>query len=80
MSMMSENDYICIDTRGETAYKHGHIPGAVCWSGNYDEFKKFSEDKKLILYCTYGEKSIAISKNLLQKGYEAYNLSGEYRQ
>ena len=58
MSLMPSDDYICIDIRGETAYQQGHIPGAVCWNGNEESLKRFSEYKKLIVYCTYGEKSI----------------------
>lgn len=80
MSVMSADDYICIDTRGETAYQHGHIPGAVCWNGNDEGLKRFPEDKKLIVYCTYGEKSIVTTEKLIQEGFEAYNLSGGYRE
>ena len=80
MSLMPSDDYICIDIRGETAYQHGHIPGAVCWNGNEESLKRFSEYKKLIVYCTYGEKSIVTTEKLIQKGFEAYNLSGGYRE
>ena len=80
MSLMPSDDYICIDIRGETAYQHGHISGAVCWNGNEESLKRFSEYKKLIVYCTYGEKSIVTTEKLIQKGFEAYNLSGGYRE
>lgn len=80
MSMMDADDYLCIDTRGETAYRYGHIPGAVCWDGNDESFKRLPNDKKLIVYCTYGEKSIASTEKLIQRGFEAYNLSGGYRE
>lgn len=79
MSVMPADDYICIDTRSETEYQHGHIPGAVCWYGS-NEGLKIPEDKKLIVYCTYGEKSIEVVKELAQKDFEAYNLSGGYRE
>lgn len=80
MRMTPADDYICIDTRGETAYQHGHIPGAVCWNGNEESPEKFPKDKKLIVYCTYGEKSLAAAEKLVRKGYDAYNLSGGYRE
>lgn len=80
MDVMPADDYICIDTRSETAYQHGHIPGAVCWNDNSEDLKRFLEDKKLIVYCTYGEKSIVITEKLIQKGFEAYNLLGGYRE
>lgn len=76
MNLMSADDYICIDIRGETAYQHGHMPGAVCWNGDDEVFQRFLGDKKLIVYCTYGEKSIVITEKLIQKGFEAYNLLG----
>ena len=80
MGVMPADDYICIDTRSENAYQHGHIPGAVCWNDNGEDLKRFPKDKKLIVYCTYGEKSIVITEKLIQKGFEAYNLSGGYRE
>lgn len=80
MSMMSSDDYICIDTRGETAYQHGHIPGAVCLDSSKEGFNRFPENKKLVVYCTYGEKSIVTTEKLIQKGFEAYNLLGGYRE
>lgn len=80
MSAMSADDYICIDTRSEVEYQHGHIPGAVCWNESDEGFMRFPKDKKLIVYCTYGEKSIVITETLIRKGFEAYNLSGGYRK
>ena len=80
MSLLPVDGYICLDIRSETAYQHGHIPGAVCWDGNDESLKRFTEDKKLIVYCTYGEKSIVTTEKLIQKGFEAYSLSGGYRK
>lgn len=80
MGLMPPDDYICVDIRSETAYQHGHIPGAVCWDGNNEVFQRFPRDKKLIVYCAYGEKSVVTTEKLIQKGFEAYNLSGGYRK
>lgn len=80
MGMLSADEYVCIDIRGTAAYRHGHIPGAVCWDGDEESFQKFPEDKKLVVYCTYGEKSVAIAEKLVRRGYEAYSLSGGYRE
>lgn len=80
MGAMARNDYICLDIRGETAYLHGHIPGAVCWNGNAEGLSGFQEGQKLIVYCSYGENSIEVTEQFIQKGYEAYNLKGGYRE
>jgi Dinucleotide-utilizing enzymes involved in molybdopterin and thiamine biosynthesis family 2 len=80
MKVMDADDYLCIDTRGEAAYQHGHIPEAVCWDGRYENLKKISNGKKLIVYCTYGKESIKQTEKLNLKGFEAYNLSGGYRE
>jgi rhodanese-related sulfurtransferase len=80
MSVMDADDYLCIDIRGKNAYRHGHIPGAICWEGSDENLNRFPNDKKLIVYCTYGEKSIALTEKLNQRKFEAYNLLGGYRE
>ncbi|MDE6698968.1 MAG: molybdopterin-synthase adenylyltransferase MoeB [Lachnospiraceae bacterium] len=80
MNEMSEDDYICIDMRGEIAYQHGHIPGAICWDCSDDMTKDLPGNKKLIVYCSYGENSIVLADKLKQQGFEAYNLAGGYRE
>ena len=80
MRVMDADDYLCIDIRGEDAYQHGHIPWAICWDGSDGNYDRFPNDKKLIVYCAYGEKSVGPTGNLNQKGFNAYNLSGGYRE
>lgn len=80
MNLMDADDYLCIDIRGKTAYQHGHISGAICWNGNDEGFRRLPNDKKLIVYCMYGEKSSMLTDELIQSGFEAYNLSGGYRE
>ncbi len=80
MSAMPADDYLCIDIRGEIAYQHGHIPGAVYWNGSDEGLEELPKTKKLVVYCTYGEKSITAVKKLEQRGFETYNLSGGYRE
>lgn len=74
-----ENTYTYVDIRGETAFLHGHIPGAVCWNEEKDTAEMLPSGK-LIIYCSHGEQSAAAAKRLREQGYEAYNLSGGYRQ
>lgn len=79
MAALPPESYLCLDIRGEIAYQHGHIPGAACWDGSDGSLAGLPKDKKLIVYCTYGEKSIAPAEKLNQNGFAAYSLSGGYR-
>ncbi|MDO5154892.1 MAG: molybdopterin-synthase adenylyltransferase MoeB [Eubacteriales bacterium] len=69
-------DILFVDTRGSVAYMHGHIDGAI-------EIESLSEEKhknkKLIVYCMYGQKSAVVVKKLRERGYEAYDLVGGYK-
>lgn len=74
------NGYIYVDIRSEIAYRNGHIPGAVYWDGSEEGLERLPKDKKLMVYCTYGEKSIAAAEKLKQSGFDAYNFPGGYRE
>lgn len=78
ISAMPEDSYIYVDVRSEIAYQHGHIANAVHWNG-VDKIT-FPENKRIIVYCTYGENSIPLVGKLKKSGYDAYNLSGGYRE
>ena len=80
VSAMPIGDYLYIDIRSKIAYQNGHIPEAVYWDCGEESLERFPKDKKLIVYCTYGEKSIVATEKLEQKGFDAYNLSGGYRE
>ena len=80
VELLSDDDYIYLDVRGEIAYQHGHIPKAYEWAGDFSHIKELPKDKKLVVYCNYGEKSAPIAEQLRQEGYDAYNLSGGYRE
>ena len=80
VELLSDDDYIYLDVRGEIAYQHGHIPKAYEWAGDFSRIEELPKDKRLIVYCNYGEKSALIAEQLRQEGYEAFNLSGGYRE
>ena len=80
VELLSDDDYIYLDVRGEIAYQHGHIPKAYEWAGDFSHIEELPKDKRLIVYCNYGEKSAPIAEQLRQEGYEALNLSGGYRE
>ena len=70
--------YVYVDIRGQIAYEHGHIPGAICW--NKDELpSKLPEDKMLIIYCSIGENSVVVAQDLQMQGYKAYSLKDGFR-
>lgn len=77
---MEESKYLYVDVRDEIAYKHGHIDEAVFWDGKEESADNLPKNKKLIVYCTYGENSIRYAKKLVNLGFDAYNLTGGYRQ
>lgn len=80
LKAMPAGDCFYIDIRSESAYRNGHIPGAVYWDCADQNLEGFPKDKKLIVYCTYGENSIAVTEKLRQRGFDACNLSGGYRE
>ena len=74
VELLSDDDYIYLDVRGEIAYQHGHIPKAYEWAGDFSHIEELPKDKRLIVYCNYGEKSAPIAEQLRQEGYEALKL------
>ena len=78
ISAMPDDSYIYVDVRSKIAYQHGHIENAVHWNGI--DIITFPENKRIIVYCTYGENSIPLVEKLKKRGYDAYNLSGGYRE
>jgi len=72
---------VFVDTRGEIAYSHGHIDNAVLFDSIKDNMKgkQIDNSKVYIIYCTYGEKSVDITLDFRNNGYEAYNLEGGLR-
>ena len=75
---MPADSYIYVDVRSEIEYQHGHIKNAVHWDNG--ENMIFPENKKLIVYCTYGKNSISFVEKLKMRGFDAYNLYGGYRE
>lgn len=76
----SEDD-ILIDLRAETMYKFGTIPGAVNIPIEHiKELYKLPKDKNIFVFCHVGEISGEIAELLSDNGYNAYNLTGGYRE
>lgn len=75
---MQPKEYVYVDMRGDIAYAHGHIPGAICLNPEQSA-EILPKDKKLILYCSIGENSVAVAQDLRSQGYDAYSLKDGYR-
>lgn len=71
-----KNKFVLLDMRGEISYQNGHIPNAILYSGL--ENIVLDKSTEYIVYCTYGEKSIAAADELNRNGYYAKSLIGGY--
>lgn len=78
VSEMESDSFVYVDIRGEIAYQHGHIDGTI----QLEQLSHFlnKKDIKVIVYCTYGEKSKDVVDSLRIQGYDAYNLVGGFRE
>lgn len=77
-----ETGGILLDLRSMNEYREGHLPNAYHVSMNDIEEKPFnySHYPVLILYCTYGGKSMKLAQILDQQGYSVINTIGGFEQ
>lgn len=76
LTKLPQNSYILADMRGETAFGHGHIEGAVL----HQVDSEYTKERTLIFYCQYGKQSIETAEGYRSRGYDAYSLSGGYKE
>ena len=79
------DDSLLVDIRSEIAYKHGYIPNAVSLPEPVEpeillKIMKEHAKEKVILYCSIGERSKAVVRELCENGIDAYNLTGGYHE
>ena len=74
---LEKDTFLLVDVRDEDAYQHGCIPGAIRMDFQQDR-ENFPKDKKIILYCTRGERTVEMAEELENQGYAAYSLQGGY--
>ena len=76
-----DQDSFCfVDIRDAGSVAYGVIPGAIT-IGEADIFYRADElpkDKKLVIYCQRGERSVPVVEALCEKGFAAYSLEGGY--
>lgn len=73
--MNESNNYEIIDVRTREEYAEGHIAGA--FNIPYDEINElieFPKDTILFVYCKSGARSKIAAENLINLGYEVYDL------
>lgn len=78
LKVFRPEEYAYVDIRGEIAYSHGHIPGAICWNTDAS-LDRLPERKKLIVYCSFGENGVPVAEELEAQGYETYSLKQGYK-
>ncbi len=81
---MQKGEYVLIDVRDEDSARYGLIPGAinipaVKWEENPGiQLERIDKNKKLIIYCNRGEKSLEIGNLIEQRRDNCYSLKGGY--
>ena len=75
------SDALLLDIRDAFMYSHGTLPGAVHFPlERIGELYQLPRDRKICVFCQAGEASREITELLLDGGYDAYHLSGGYRE
>lgn len=72
---------ILIDLRSDTLFKFGSIEGAINIPINdIKKLYQLPKDKKIYLFCQSSEFSEQMTELLCDEGYDAYCLTGGYRE
>lgn len=72
---------VLIDIREKLMFDFGTIPGAInIPTDKIGQLYHLPKDKKICVFCQAGEVSIEIVELLSDAGYDAYHLSGGYRE
>lgn len=76
--LLEEPDVYVIDLRERCDYCRSHLRGAK--NLPYDEIRRWEgilpKNRRIILYCEYGNTSLYAAKRLASKGYRVYTLIG----
>lgn len=84
LKQLNPDSYILIDTRDPGSILYGMIPGAIHIAEQelYDDLARyageFDPQKKVILYCQRGVRSVELAKAFEEQGRECSSLSGGY--
>lgn len=80
MDKYYQTNGILIDVRDPEEYEEGHLPGAINVPYSMIERGYFmpGKQRKLIIYCDRGSKSMLASKYLARQGYSVINVIGGF--
>ena len=72
-SIKDYNEYIIWDIRDEMAYAYGHLPNAISVPIDTieDRLCEIETDKKYLVYCKRGEKSVEVVQRFLDRNMDA---------
>ena len=78
--LLDDKQYVFLDVRTDSEHMNGHIPGSkhvplnTISENNKDLFE--IKNKKIIVYCRSGNRSLTATKMLSTYGFEVENMSG----
>ena len=75
IAMRKEKDVVLVDGRKKREQRVSMLPGALPsreFEKNIEEYK----DRTIVVYCTIGSRSGYYTRDLIEKGFTAYNLRG----
>ena len=77
---LPEGSRLLIDTRDEISMSYGTIPGAVHLPDLREQAEKgtLPKDRRLILFCMHGTRSLPLAEELREMGYQASSLENGY--
>ena len=85
LDALEPGEYLLVDTRDESDYEHGFIPGCVLFSpekvreyADGRQLTPFSQDRRIVLYCKYGTITRDLAQELRESGFYAQSLAGGY--
>lgn len=78
---INSGEYLILDVRSNLEFSNGHIDDSV--NVNLEDIEKYitevitNKERKIIVYCQSGRRSVEASKKLIDLGYKnIYNLVG----
>lgn len=77
-AMMNDADVQVIDVREPSEWRMGTIPTAtlIALQTIPNNMDKIDQEKKIVLVCASGGRSVSASNYLAQQGYQVFNMVG----
>ena len=79
LNKLDKDTYQMVDIRDAVEIAHGAIPGAIAVNAEeIADSQSIDRNKKLIICCSRGKKSVQVAESLAESGIDAVSLSGGY--